>query len=69
MRSYAVRDEDGEVCGEVRRIHDAQRGWMWRSWAISGSDLHTDYRAVKLSLHDTVDEAEAEIDQYWGIRR
>lgn len=63
--TYEVRDEDQQVCGEVRRIFDTQQGFMWRAWAIR--EDHTGYHETKLSLHDTPDDAGDEIRRYWGM--
>lgn len=63
--TYEVYDEDREVVGEVRRIHDAKLGWVWRAWGIH--DGHTGYREIKLGLHHTPDNAEDEIRRYWGM--
>ena len=64
-KTHEVRDEDGELVGEVRRIYDAELGWMWRAWVIR--DDHTGYHKTKLGLHDTVSDAEDEIRRYWGM--
>lgn len=66
MKTYEVQDEDGEIVGEVRRIHDAEVGWMWRAIAIRHGDW-TGFRENRLGLHDISDDAEAEIRKYWGM--
>lgn len=65
-KTREVKDEDGELVGEVRRCHVADLGYMWRAWAFR-NDFSYDHVWTKLELHDTPDGAENEIHRYWGM--
>lgn len=58
-RAACVRDEDGEIVGEVWYLPMSQR---WRAWA-----LYPEAGQTKLSRHETKHAAENEIRRFWGM--
>lgn len=58
-----VLDEDGEVVGCLYFVHDPSGGHWYRACAV-----YEDGDLKPLSRHRTIQAAEDEIKQYWGMK-